>query len=74
MFSLEESQGSLIALYTCQKVGGGKVEISISSHITSDMMRGNGLKLHQGRFRLGIRKHFFSEIAVRQWHSCPGRW
>jgi len=25
-------------------------------------------------FRLDISKHFFSEIAVRQWHSCPGRW
>ena len=34
----------------------------------------SGLKLHQGKFRLAIRKHFFSERAVMQWHSCPGRW
>ena len=37
-------------------------------------MRCDGLKLHMGRFRLGIRKHFFSERVAMQWHSCPGRW
>jgi len=35
--------------------------------------RGDGLKLCQGRFRSGIWKNF-SEGAVMQWHSCPGRW
>ena len=29
------------------------------------------IKLCQGRFRLDIRKHFFSEGVVVQWHRLP---
>ena len=32
-------------------------------------MRGNGLKLHQGR--LDIRNNFFSAGVVRHWHRLP---
>lgn len=47
------------------------MRVGVFSQEMHDRVRENGLKLHQAKFRLNIRKNVFTERLVKDWSGLP---
>ena len=64
-------RGDLRAAFEYLKGSYRKQRDRLCGRVCGDRTRGNGFRVKEGRFRLDMRKKFFTTWVVKHWHRLP---